>query len=187
MGWGARMKRKAKKNNPVLGCLLLVGIAIAAIGSLFSKGDRAPTPDTQIVRNLAPAVNTSALLPTVTAELAPTVTPVPTEPPTVAPTDTPAVLPTDTPVPVPTEPPAAVVENSGGSDQPFVCAGGCTEPPAGSDCQIKGNVNSKGDLIYHMPGWRDYERTDIKPEEGDRWFCTEEEAAAAGFRAPLNH
>jgi hypothetical protein len=68
----------------------------------------------------------------------------------------------------------------------FTCIGGCATPPTAA-CAIKGNVNSRGEKIYHMPGWRDYERTDVKPEEGDVWFCTSEEAEAAGFRAPLNH
>jgi len=44
---------------------------------------------------------------------------------------------------------------------------------------IKGNINSRGDRIYHVPGSRSYEQT--KPEV---WFCTEEEAESAGFRAP---
>lgn len=43
-------------------------------------------------------------------------------------------------------------------------------------CEIKGNINSKGNKIYHMPGQRDYDNT--VPEE---MFCTEEEAEAAGF------
>lgn len=43
--------------------------------------------------------------------------------------------------------------------------------------QIKGNINSKGDKIYHVPGSAQYDRTD--PEA---MFCTEDEAAAAGFR-----
>lgn len=64
----------------------------------------------------------------------------------------------------------------------FQCTGGCATPPAG--CLIKGNVNSKGEKIYHTPSSRDYKRTDIKLEEGDRWFCTEAEAQDAGFRAP---
>jgi hypothetical protein len=68
----------------------------------------------------------------------------------------------------------------------FVCTGGCAVAPDPS-CAIKGNVNSKGDRIYHVPGWRDYDRTTIKPEEGDRWFCTDQEARDAGFREPLNH
>ncbi|WP_297633547.1 SH3 domain-containing protein [Caldilinea sp.] len=72
------------------------------------------------------------------------------------------------------------------SDNAFTCIGGCATPPDPS-CAIKGNVNSRGEKIYHMPGWRDYDRTDIKPEEGDVWFCTAAEAEAAGFRAPRNH
>lgn len=47
-------------------------------------------------------------------------------------------------------------------------------------CAIKGNVSKNG-RIYHMPGSRDYGKTRISgPEE--RWFCTEAEARAAGFR-----
>ncbi|MGB4722972.1 MAG: thermonuclease family protein [Defluviitoga tunisiensis] len=42
---------------------------------------------------------------------------------------------------------------------------------------IKGNINSKGEKIYHMPGGMYYEQT--IPEV---WFKTEEEAQAAGFR-----
>lgn len=44
---------------------------------------------------------------------------------------------------------------------------------------IKGNINSRGDKIYHRPGDSHYEQT--KPEI---WFCTEEEAVDAGYRAP---
>jgi endonuclease YncB( thermonuclease family) len=46
-----------------------------------------------------------------------------------------------------------------------------------ADCTIKGNVNAKGDRIYHMEGTRDYART--KPEN---WFCSTDEAETAGFR-----
>ena len=51
-------------------------------------------------------------------------------------------------------------------------------------CLIKGNINSKGDRIYHCPMWRDYDKTVIDEENGERWFCTEEEAIEAGWRAP---
>lgn len=72
--------------------------------------------------------------------------------------------------------------NSGGNaGNPFQCVGGCATPPDPS-CAIKGNVNSSGEKIYHTPGGAFYNRTDIKPEEGDRWFCTTAEAQAAGFR-----
>jgi Bacterial SH3 domain len=71
--------------------------------------------------------------------------------------------------------------SGGNTDNPFQCVDGCASPPDPS-CAIKGNVNSSGEKIYHVPGGAFYNRTDIKPEEGDRWFCTEAEAQAAGFR-----
>lgn len=33
-----------------------------------------------------------------------------------------------------------------------------------------------------MPGQRDYEATKIDERKGERWFCTESEAVAAGWR-----
>ncbi|WP_457094317.1 thermonuclease family protein [Microvirga sp. P5_D2] len=53
-----------------------------------------------------------------------------------------------------------------------------------SNCKIKGNINQKGDRIYHLPGSRDYERTVLNVAAGERWFCSEEEALGAGWRAP---
>ena len=53
-------------------------------------------------------------------------------------------------------------------------------------CQIKGNINSKGDRIYHVPGRSSYAATQINESKGDRWFCSEAEAKAAGWRAPRN-
>jgi endonuclease YncB( thermonuclease family) len=47
-------------------------------------------------------------------------------------------------------------------------------------CQIKGNINSKGDRIYHVPGSRSYGATQINESKGERWFCSEAEARAAG-------
>ena len=49
-------------------------------------------------------------------------------------------------------------------------------------CTIKGNVNSKGNRIYHLPGGQFYKRIRIKRREGDRCFKTEEQAKKAGFR-----
>lgn len=48
--------------------------------------------------------------------------------------------------------------------------------PAGSGL-IKGNINSKGEKIYHLPGGAYYDNT--IPE---KWFSTEQEAQEAGFR-----
>lgn len=57
-------------------------------------------------------------------------------------------------------------------------------PPAvdPAACNIKGNISSSGERIYHVPGQRHYEETVISPEKGERWFCTEQEAVAAGWR-----
>jgi endonuclease YncB( thermonuclease family) len=49
-------------------------------------------------------------------------------------------------------------------------------------CAIKGNVSSSGERIYHVPGGEYYSRTQITPSKGERWFCTEGEARAAGWR-----
>ena len=57
-------------------------------------------------------------------------------------------------------------------------------PVADDDCLIKGNINRKGDRIYHVPGSSSYSQTKISPSKGERWFCTEEEAEASGWRAP---
>lgn len=49
-------------------------------------------------------------------------------------------------------------------------------------CSIKGNINSGGERIYHVPGQRDYEATRIDQSKGERMFCTAEEAQNAGWR-----
>ena len=49
-------------------------------------------------------------------------------------------------------------------------------------CPIKGNINSKGTRIYHVPGGDYYAATRINTRNGERWFCTEAEARAAGWR-----
>lgn len=48
---------------------------------------------------------------------------------------------------------------------------GCSNPT------IKGNINSKGDKIYHVPGGQFYDKT-----KAETMFCTEQEAEAAGYR-----
>ena len=55
-------------------------------------------------------------------------------------------------------------------------------PRQGSDCAIKGNVSSSGERIYHVPGQTFYDRTRISEAKGERWFCSEAEARAAGWR-----
>lgn len=61
-------------------------------------------------------------------------------------------------------------------------SGSAPQTPPQHDCVIKGNISSKGSRIYHVPGQRHYDRTQINPAKGERWFCTEAEARAAGWR-----
>ena len=54
--------------------------------------------------------------------------------------------------------------------------------PRDADCVIKGNISSRGERIYHVPGGQFYEQTVIDESAGQRWFCTEAEARGAGWR-----
>jgi hypothetical protein len=53
-----------------------------------------------------------------------------------------------------------------------------------ADCIIKGNVNRKGERLYHMPGQLDYASINMTSHE-KRWFCSRQEAEAAGWRPAL--
>ena len=65
-----------------------------------------------------------------------------------------------------------------------LCQNGCATPPPG--CDIKGNISfDSGERIYHMPGQEYYSATEIRPEYGERWFCTADEAEDAGWRRAL--
>jgi endonuclease YncB( thermonuclease family) len=60
-------------------------------------------------------------------------------------------------------------------------SGGQENAPAG--CVIKGNISRSGERIYHVPGGRYYSATKINESKGERWFCSEEKARSAGWRA----
>ncbi|WID97521.1 hypothetical protein QO058_04435 [Bosea vestrisii] len=50
-------------------------------------------------------------------------------------------------------------------------------------CTVRGNIRpTSGERIYHLPGQSFYAETTIKPWRGERWFCSEAEAQAAGWR-----
>ncbi len=50
-------------------------------------------------------------------------------------------------------------------------------------CTIKGNISiDTGNKIYHLPGMEDYESTVIDPQKGEKWFCSESDAIAKGWR-----
>lgn len=64
--------------------------------------------------------------------------------------------------------------------------GGCMVYPS---CPyiIKGNVSfNTGEKIYHVPGGNFYNATVISPSQGERWFCSEQEARSAGWRRSSN-
>src|SRR5438552_1740170 len=50
------------------------------------------------------------------------------------------------------------------------------------DCTIKGNVNRSGECIYHTPASRWYAKSEMHVSKGTRWFCSVEDAEAAGCR-----
>jgi cold shock CspA family protein len=51
------------------------------------------------------------------------------------------------------------------------------------NCEVKGNISvSSGQKIYHIPGMEDYVSTVIDEEAGEKWFCSESEAIAAGWK-----
>jgi len=71
---------------------------------------------------------------------------------------------------------AAAGEEGGASKGTAAAA----EAPACDNPLIKGNISSRGDKIYHLPGGQYYEQT-----KAERMFCSVEEAVAAGFRAAM--
>ena len=63
----------------------------------------------------------------------------------------------------------------------FSCVG--TDGELLDRCLIKGNINKKK-RIYHCPNWRDYDKTIIELEKGERYFYTVAEAERAGWVEP---
>ena len=122
-------------------------------------------------------------------------------------TPTPITIPTPTPLPTPatcaswTYSDWSTCQSNGTktrtiiSSSPSGCSGGnpdlaqsCDYVPQTSapQCLVKGNVSSSGEKIYHVPGCGSYNVTKIDEARGEKWFCTEEEAAAAGWRKAKN-
>ena len=60
-----------------------------------------------------------------------------------------------------------------------------TEGAPSPDCPIKGNITRKGERIYHLQNQQFYARIKMDMGGGKRWFCTPEEAEAAGWRRAL--
>ncbi len=60
------------------------------------------------------------------------------------------------------------------------------EAAAPTGCAIKGNISDNGQ-IYHVPWSAWYDRVRIDEAQGERWFCTEDAAIAAGWRAAISY
>ena len=108
--------------------------------------------------------------PAATATKAPTATRTAAPTHTATPTRTPA--PTRTPTPAPSATPTLVL--------PSQCPQGCTTHV--QSCDIKANISENGEKIFHTKSDQSYDRTVISPDKGERWFCNDVEAKAAGWR-----
>ena len=58
--------------------------------------------------------------------------------------------------------------------------------PIIAGCNIKGNINSEGEKIYHLPNCQSYFQTKIDENRGEKWFCSEGEALDAGWKKANN-
>jgi hypothetical protein len=154
---------------------------IASEASTLLQTDISATTDTPLLFDtltpIVPGTNTPISYLTDTTVPQPTDTSIPKS------TDTSIPIPTDTTIPIPTDTmiPATSAPVSTQEPQTSGCPNGCTSQIP--DCNIKGNISTNtGEKIYHLPGMEYYTRTKISPENGERWFCTEAEAVANGWR-----
>ena len=57
------------------------------------------------------------------------------------------------------------------------------QPDSAESCNIKGNISyNTGEKIYHVPGQRYYDATNIDTAYGEKMFCSEQEAINSGWR-----
>ncbi|MEP0902753.1 cold shock domain-containing protein [Nodosilinea sp. FACHB-13] len=121
--------------------------------------------------------------------------PLPTEPPSTTTPPSPVAQPSTKPSPssttqLSTKPSPSPTASPSTTTPPAPAAQPSTTTPlspvdavAEPACTVKGNISiSSGNKLYHVPGMEDYEGTEIHLDKGERWFCTEAEAIAAGWR-----
>ncbi|MEX2405452.1 MAG: thermonuclease family protein [Candidatus Paceibacterota bacterium] len=59
--------------------------------------------------------------------------------------------------------------------------------PQNEECRIKGNISEAGfGRVYIFPGCPSYNQVKIDTSKGEQYFCSAEEAEAAGFRRQSN-
>ncbi|WP_353259415.1 cold shock domain-containing protein [Prochlorothrix hollandica] len=102
----------------------------------------------------------------------------------VAATPPPAAVnrPAATPKPTPTPIARPTLNPNANGSGVTVTSANSPQGSSNAGCNIKGNISiSDSKKFYHVPGMPEYEGTRIQPEHGERWFCTEAEAIAAGW------
>lgn len=151
--------------------------ALVLAGLLFARCAPGPAPDPA---GLQAAAVLETSLPSPTTGLA---SPSPAPAKTAAPSPEATLRPTARPTPLESTDPAL---ESLTRHEPAGCPQGCRVHITG--CDIKGNISiSSGNKIYHLPGGEFYAKTVISPEYGERWFCSEAEAQANGWRPPRTY
>lgn len=162
------MKRKPL---PIILGLVSLCLLCGIIGMIYSAtpAGKAAATERSLTQTAEPTNTTrptSTDKPTATTAATRTSTPLPTATPYVVPS------PATRLDPIIVDTPAAASE----------CPQGCTTHVEG--CDIKGNISSSGEKIYHTRSSSSYANTIIDPAKGERWFCTVEEARSNGWRAP---
>jgi hypothetical protein len=175
------------------GCALPLAIVLLVLASLACGASPSVTPGAATsaprATSTAPksqpiATAASTKMPDPTATSAPTFTPeqtvtaIPPSATPVPPTATeapPQATLAPTKIPQRAAPTVAIAPVVAAGDQGYTC-----------DKCIKGNINSKGDKLYHHPGCPSYKVTKIDPGQGERMFSSEAEARAAGWSKANN-
>ena len=163
------------KRKPILLSLLGLFVLCIVVSMIYSStpAGKAAATERSLTQTAKP---TNTIRPSQTQR--PTATNLPVDSPTVIPaTATQEILPT-----VESRSNPAIASTP--IDASSVCPTGCTEQQPG--CAIKGNINSEGEKIYHLPGSSSYSATVIDPTKGELWFCSADEAESNGWRAPRN-
>ncbi|MGL5819490.1 MAG: DUF2510 domain-containing protein [Phycicoccus sp.] len=181
----AGQRRPAWRTWPVLtvAVLVLVGSCTAALGTI--SPDEASLETTRSPSQPAVSGTTSTGSPTATRpRSAPPASSMPAPAPTTTarPPSPSARPPAARPTTPTTRPPTAPPRPPSAPERPPAPE---TPPPGGdeaSSCSIKGNIARDGERIYHVPGQQYYDKTKIDESKGERWFCSESEAVAAGWR-----
>ncbi|MDR0501220.1 MAG: thermonuclease family protein [Coriobacteriales bacterium] len=77
----------------------------------------------------------------------------------------------------------SVADSAGASAQSSANSSSTGVKGLNGEYYIKGNISTTtGEKIYHMPGQKYYDATIIDESKGERWFRSEAEAQAAGWR-----